>query len=180
MKLLWVGFSQLCVSCLLVVATNAQVPAASAAKQQAPSATIVYRNTQYGFCFVLPASWKGYTVQTDQWNGWDTSTNEKRHGPIITIRNPKWTEQSPYQDIPIMIFTPAVWKLVDDGEIGVSAAPIGPSELGGNNRNVFALPPRWIGFTDAAGQDEVLALLSQHPFESPCGHKTPQPAKDTP
>ena len=79
-----------------------------------------------------------------------------------------------------MVFTPEIWKLVDAGEISVSAAPFGPGELGRNRNYVFALPPRWIGFTDAAGQDEVQALMSQDPFESPCGHKTAQPAKDIP
>jgi hypothetical protein len=37
----------------------------------------------------------------------------------------------------------------------VSAAPITPSKLGENAKFVFALPPRWIGFADALGQDEA-------------------------
>ncbi len=27
---------------------------------------IVYHNMQYGFCFLLPADWKGYTIVVDR------------------------------------------------------------------------------------------------------------------
>jgi hypothetical protein len=147
--------------------------------------SIVYRNTEYGFCFRLPADWKGYTIVTEQWRGTvfsaDGSSQEGTvFGPQLLIRNPKWTDEEPYQDIPIMVFTPKQWQMVDDDRVSVSAAPIGPSGLGRNSKYVFALPPRSIGsWSDLKGIDEVEALMRRNPFEAPCGHKT-QPAKKLP
>ena len=45
-----------------------------------------------------------------------------------------------------MIFTPGEWKLVAEEKMGVSAAPIGPAELGRNENYASALSPRrdWI------------------------------------
>jgi len=141
---------------------------------------ILYRNTQYGFCFRLPADWKGYTIVTETWSGTVFDTGQKESGPQLLIRNPKWTEEAPYQDIPIMVFTPSQWKFVADENMGVSAAPIGPSELGHNSSYVFALPPRWIYFPDVKGIDEVQTLMNQNPFETPCGHKSTPPAANLP
>jgi len=154
---------------------NSQQPAA------APLATpIVYHNTQYGFCFLLPADWKGYTIVAEKWNGTVLDTQQKESGPQLLIRNPKWTEDDPWQDIPIMIFTPDQWKIVAADNMAVSAAPIGPAELGHSDKYVFALPPRWIGFYDVKGIDEVQALMNQNPFEAPCGHRSPQPVRNLP
>jgi hypothetical protein len=75
-----------------------------------------------------------------------------------------------------MIFTPSQWKLVDAEQMAVSAAPIGPAELGRNKSYVFALPPRWIGFTDAEGIDEAQTLIDQKPFQSPCARRNAKPA----
>ena len=141
---------------------------------------IVYHNTQYGFCFSLPADWKGYTIVADKWSGTVLDTGQKESGPLLLIRNPKWTEADPWQDIPIMIFTPSQWKFVAADNMAVSAAPIGPAELGQNKSYVFALPPRWIGFTDAEGTDEVRTLMNQNPFQAPCGHKSTQPVTNLP
>ena len=41
----------------------------------------------------------------------------------------------------------------------VSAAPYGPIKLGESNKYVFALPPRWVGFTDALGQNEAKEIV---------------------
>jgi hypothetical protein len=131
---------------------------------------LVYRNAKYSFCLALPAGWAGFKVLTDSWYG----DNNVESGPKFTIRNPRWTKESPYQDIPILVFTPAQWRAVDSGEFNVSAAPIGPSELGRNQNYVFALPPRFAGFDDAAGTDEVLQLLGQKPFQAPCATRQNQ------
>jgi len=65
--------------------------------------------------------------------------------------------------------------------MAVSAAPIGPAELGRNKSYVFALPPRWIGFwADVKGMDEVQTLMNQNPFQAPCGHKGTPPAANLP
>jgi hypothetical protein len=160
--------------------TSAQTAPAQAPKPSAAPATIVYRNAQYGFCFVLPASWKGYTILTDEWAGESPDSSQKVGGPVIIIRHPKWTTANPYQDIPIWVFTPEVWKLVDSGEVSVSAAPYGPQELGDNSKYVFALPPRWIGFIDTLGQDELNAWMQQKRLQAPCGKPPTLQGKNIP
>jgi hypothetical protein len=152
-------------------------PAASA-KPTARASTSTYHNAQYGFCFALPTSWKGYTVVTQQWRGLILSSGHIVNGPQLLIRNPKWTQGNPYQDIPIMVFTPAQWKQVDDVEMSVSAAPIGPAKLGQTSRYVFALPPRWIGFTDAAGAQDLESWMEKDRLRAPCGISKPQPAPE--
>lgn len=87
-------------------------PAQSPATAAAP-APIVYRNTQYGFCFALPASWKEFTIVTEQWQGTVFSSGQVVHGPQLRVRHPKWTADEPYQDIPLMVFTPrngSMWR----------------------------------------------------------------------
>jgi len=86
-------------------------------------------------------------------------------GPVVTIRNPHWTEQQPWQDIPIMVFTIEQWKLVEDGALIVSAAPIGPGEIGRNCRYVFALPPRY-NYADVEGIEEVNVLMRTQPLHA--------------
>ena len=85
-------------------------------------------------------------------------------GPLVTIRNPRWTEEYPYQDILIMIFTKDQWKLVDGGLLVASAAPFPPGEIGRNDKYVFALPPRMIGYADEEGQIEVANILKRNPL----------------
>jgi hypothetical protein len=125
----------------------------------------VYVNRQYRFKLVLPPGWKGYSVVTSEWNG--TSLKDgvaATSGPQLTFRHPKWTEANPYQDIPIMIFTKAQWAHIDD--LAVSAAPFPPSKIDENAQYVFALPPRWVGFTDALEADEVGKWMLTHPLHA--------------
>lgn len=142
---------------------------ASAQGDAAPS--IEYRNAHYGFCFSLPASWKGYSIMSDQWDGSTPDSQNVTHGPRLRIRNPKWTEKDPYEDIPILVFTHAEWNLVTQEKLNVSAAPIGPSELGSNARYVFALPPRY-NFDYATGWQEVEDLIQRKSLHAPCGMRT--------
>jgi len=119
-----------------------------------------YRNEDYGFELTLPDSWQGYSASTTAWHGQLVDGgSQKFQGPEVIIRNPKWTAKQPWQDLPIMIFTQADWKLVDNETLAVSAAPIGPSKLGENTKYVFATPPRWVGFTDTLGQDEAAEIV---------------------
>lgn len=125
---------------------------------------IVYKNTQYGFSFSLPASWKGYSIITNKWDGRDTkSGNITETGPLYFIRHALWTSAKPRQDIPIMVFTIVQWKLILQETLAVSAAPIGPSELGRNNNYVFALPARY-NFAYALGYNEVEQILQGNPL----------------
>jgi len=133
------------------------------------STPIVYRNTQYGFCFRLPADWKRYTIVAEKWPETVADTQEEESVPELLIRSPKWTEDDPWQDIPIMVFTRKQWKLGESNDMNWNVAGLRPTEIGRNQSYVFAQPRRWIGFEDARGMDEVQALMLQNPFEAPCG-----------
>lgn len=130
------------------------------------SKLVVYINNQYGFNFLLPQSWKGYSIVTSNWKGTDIkSGNIIETGSVISIRHPKWTSSIPRQDIPIMIFTLAQWELVRQEKLAVSSAPIGPSELGRNSKYVFALPARY-NFAYPIGFEEVEKILEGKPFKA--------------
>lgn len=121
---------------------------------------IVYKNQEYGFQLTLPNSWQGYSVEKTSWQGWEVNTGlQKYFGVKLIIKNPKTTPQQAWQDIPIMIFTPNIWQLVSDGNVSVSAAPIGPQKIGQNSKYIFANPPRWYGFTDAIGWEEAVEIV---------------------
>jgi hypothetical protein len=122
----------------------------------------VYVNKRYGFRFFLPKSWKGCTVVAGEWNGRiiDSNPEKSEKGPLISIRHPRWTKENPRQDIPIMVFTLAQWQLIEKEALAVSAAPIGPSDLGQNAKYVFALPARY-NFAFLPGWEEVNQIL-QH------------------
>jgi hypothetical protein len=133
---------------------------ADAGKAQ-PAKSIVYKNKKYRFRFSLPRSWKGYALIVEQWHG---SSDQK--GPEILIRHPLWTAANPHQDIQVMVFTLAQWELIDQGEPVVSAAPVGPGELGRNAKYVLAVPPRYSA-ADLVGCDDVIEIMQQnslHPF----------------
>lgn len=59
-----------------------------------------------------------------------------------------------------MVFTHKQWKLVEEGTLVVSAAPIGPGELGRNREYVFALPPRY-NYAFPEGYEEVEKIISR-------------------
>ncbi len=126
---------------------------------------IEYINTQYGFSFSLPISWKEYSIITTEWEGNPIGgENVIEKGPIISIRNPKWTQENPYQDIPIMVFITAQWESLQQEKFHIGAAPIGPSELGHNSKYVFALPARY-NFAYPAGVEEVEKILEGNPLK---------------
>jgi len=132
-------------------------------------ASIVYENSDYGFLFLLPDSWKGYTIVTDKWEGLATGTSQSEQvvetGPMISIRNPEWTLEKPQQDIPIMIFTLMQWDLMNqENGFHIGAAPIGPSELNRNSKYVFALPARY-NFAFPDGYEEVEAIIKSNPLK---------------
>jgi hypothetical protein len=136
------------------------------AGQYETSQAVVYKNTQYGFAFSLPETWKGYTIVTDQWEGIPAGGVETvETGPEILIRHPLWTSQNPTQDIPIMIFTLAEWNALEQEQFHIGAAPIGPSELGRNNQYVFALPARY-NYAFPAGYKEVEEILKGKPMQA--------------
>ena len=127
-----------------------------------PDTMVKYLNTEYGFTFSLPGSWKGYTIIKGTWQGIENTA--KVEGPKLFIRHPLWTNQIVRQDIPIMIFTPVQWGQVQEEILRVSAAPIPPEELGHNAKYIFALPPRY-NFAYPDGFEEVEEILKGHPLK---------------
>ncbi len=127
--------------------------------------TIEYRNTKYGFSFTLPESWKGYQVLWSEWQGnvlgSDGTVARVLRGPELKIRHPKWTEENPREDLPLMIFTIAEWN----EHPNVSAAPFDPGEFGRNRKYVFALPPRW-DYDFAEGWEEAERILGSKSFHT--------------
>jgi hypothetical protein len=141
---------------------------------------IVYHNTQYDFCFRLPASWKGYSIVTGRWSGAILGTGDPpkmMSGPSITIRNPAWTEDDRWQDIPIMVFTRAQWRVKEKNGVILSAAGVDVGAIGHNSAYVFTQPPRWIGYATITGFREVQNLMTAHPFQAPCSRSQAGPAK---
>lgn len=129
------------------------------------SSSISYKNTQYGFDFILPKSWQDFSIINDIWEGNDmTSGKVTETGPKISIRHPKWNSKNPRQDIPIMVFTLDQWNLLSQDKFHIGAAPIGPSELGRNKSYVFALPARY-NFAYPTGYQEVEEILKTHPLK---------------
>ena len=122
-----------------------------------------YVNNEYGFKITFPDSWKGYKVENSSWSGWKINGGAEGdfRGLMIVFKNPQTTPQQPWQDIPIMVFTRDVWKMVSGNNptVAISAAPIGPEEVGENSKYVFATPPRWYGFTDAIGFQEAVNII---------------------
>jgi hypothetical protein len=130
------------------------------------SSIIEYRNSQYGFSFSLPESWKGYSIIEDKWEGialgGDVTVEQ---GPIILIRHPQWTLANPRQDIPIMIFSLDQWGSLQLAKFHIGAAPIGPKELGRNSNYVFALPARY-NYAFPTGFEEVEQILENNPLQA--------------
>jgi len=135
-------------------------------KSQPPPTSIEYKNTDYGFTVTLPLSWQGYTVSADRWTGYaigGTGDVAAATGPFISIHNPRWTGANTYQDIPIYVFTISQWADLQAEKFHISAAPIGPSELGRNAKYVFALPARY-NFAFPSGYEEVERIMQSKPL----------------
>lgn len=145
-----------------------QAPEQPATDNAAPDQTVKYINSDYGFEFDLPAGWKGYSVVVEKWESYiysDAGQTLVAEGPQISIRHPQWTEQAPRQDIPIMIFTISQWNDMQADKFHIGAAPINPSELGRNDKFVFALPARY-NFAFLPGYEEVEKILEGNPLRA--------------
>jgi hypothetical protein len=148
-------------------------PSVSAPATASPDITgasrgLTLTNTQYGFEFSLPESWRGYTMVESVWEGTAVSGDQAGKtaltGPQILIRHPLWTMEKPRQDIPIMIFTLNQWDALQKEAFHIGAAPVGPSELGRNSLYVFALPARY-NYSYPEGFEEVDTILQGKPLK---------------
>jgi hypothetical protein len=108
---------------------------------------------------------------TDQWKGYDNNGPHGEEtvatGPMISIRHPQWTSADPRQDIPIMVFTISQWNALLKDKFIVSAAPIGPGELGRNRTYVFGLPPRF-DYAFPTGYEEVEQIIQNKSLNATC------------
>ena len=142
-------------------------PAHSFDPQNAGEVTLY--NTQYGFVFLLPKAWEGYTVVESTWEGTAVSGDQAGQivetGPELLIRHPQWSAETPRQDIPVMIFLRTQWEALGNGAFHIGAAPVGPMELGRNSRYVFALPARY-NFEYLFGYEEVESILNGQPLKT--------------
>jgi hypothetical protein len=133
------------------------------------SSRVIYENSKYGFTFSLPTSWQRYQTVKEEWEGLslEEGENEKvaARGLLLKIRHPLWTKEQPRQDIPIMILTLDQWVDLQAAKFHIGAAPIGPKELGRNDKYVFALPARY-NLAFLTGHEEVEAILTQDALAS--------------
>ena len=131
---------------------------------------VEYKNTEYGFSFILPESWKDFFVIEDIWEGYNLDAKGKsqiltRTGPFISIRHPDWEYKSPRQDIPIMVFTIVQWTDLQANKFHIGVAPINPTELGRNKKYVFVIPARY-NYEYLTGYEEVEEILGGKPFKA--------------
>jgi len=124
---------------------------------------VEYRNTRYGFTFSLPQGWKGYTIVSDQWEASDAQKGTVERGPIVCIRHRDWSKETPWQDIPIMVFTLTQWESAEKGNFYAGGSAIGFHELGRNRKYAFALSSRY-NEAEVAGREEVDKILQHEPL----------------
>lgn len=129
------------------------------------STSITYKNTDYGFDFTLPLNWQGYSVVKETWSGSPLTNTPPQSGPKLLIRNPKWTALAPYEDLPILVFTISQWNSYLAENFSVGAAPIKASELGRNNKYIFALPARW-NFDYSLDYKEAQDIIDGNPLQA--------------
>ena len=140
---------------------------------------IRYHNPQYHLTFLLPASWQGYSVLVQQWDGetYSPATDKTLvvgHGPMITLRHPRWLATAPYQDIPIVVFTRDQWDALHHGEFWPSLFAGGSIDEIWHNRNyVFAMSSRY-NWGELEGSKEVAEIVEQSYAANKMRHLYPE------
>jgi len=134
----------------------------------------VYDDETLGLKVVLPESWGGYTFIETSWEASvfdpNADNNSTEHDTVtglkLIIRHPDYSEESPRQDIPILVLTHEQWSQLSEESadpnaisLHIGAAPVGPSLLAENDEYVFALPARY-NFEYLEGYEEVETILS--------------------
>ena len=149
--------------------TEAQNNDEATVSEYEDTSSVIYKNTQYGFTFPLPESWKDYKIITREWEGLSLADLNEGEvvetGPMISIRHPKWTSEDQRQDIPMMIFTLDQWKSLEQEKFHIGAAPMEPKELARNSKFVFALPARY-NYAFPMGYEEVEKILEDNPLQA--------------
>ncbi len=132
-------------------------------KENNKSTTYTYYNSEYKFSVILPESWETPSIIKETWesNLVEDDPEFKRSGEIIKLRHPLWTEESPREDLPIMVFTHSDWTELSNEEFHIGAAPMNPSLLFETNDYVFALPARY-NYDFLEGYEEVDEIVNNH------------------
>lgn len=133
---------------------------------RASAAEVIYRSAQYGFTFSLPASWRGYSVSVQQWEGqtylpYRDESVVTAKGPIIVLRHPEWKASDPHQDIPILVFTRRQWDAHHQGRFIVGAGGVW-EEIGHNSKYVFAISSRFNADDSVKGWKEATEIVGRN------------------
>src|ERR1039457_583665 len=116
--------------------------------------------------FPLPRTWRGYSTVEDTWKSGPGGDEVLESGAEITIVNPQSTLTQPFQDIYIRVFSHAQGDSLQQGNFAISAASIGPGEIGRNRKHVFAVPPRMIDTDNLYGWKEVVRIIQSNPLRA--------------
>lgn len=125
-----------------------------------------YANAQCGLTISLPSNWRAFQVSVQQWQGETYLASSDRtvvieHGPLITLRHPKWQPNAPYQHIPVLVFTRSQWDSLHQGKFWPSLYAGGfMEELWHNQRNVFAISSRYNTDDSVADWSEVAGIIN--------------------
>lgn len=123
------------------------------------NASLRYRDPRSGFTFSLPASWQGYSVMTQPWEGqtYSPATDSlvaAERGPMIVLRHPQWKTGDPCQDIPVLVFTREQWAAYRQGRFEVGAGGF-QFEIGHNLKFVFTISTRYNADDSVPGWQEA-------------------------
>jgi len=144
-----------------------------------PGAQLRYRNPQYDFTFFLPASWQGYSVLIQEWEGVsylpakDTTAVIAR-GPIIVLRHPQWKADDPWQDIPIMVYTRGQWEAEKQGKFAPNIAGGVIDEMWHNRKFVFGIYSRHNALDSVKGWQEAADIIERNRAANAMPHLHPQ------
>ena len=149
----------------------------STAQKYPADLPLCYHNRQYDFTFFLPADWKGYSVLMREWDAELTSVDYQKvigieRGPMIVLRNPRWTAGKPYNDIPILVFTRSQWDLVKPQRLMVGAGGF-DYEISHNAKFVFGINNREVGWDDALKEWDKAANIVQQNAAAGAPHLYP-------
>ncbi|HEX3627036.1 MAG TPA: hypothetical protein VH280_16625 [Verrucomicrobiae bacterium] len=139
-----------------------------------------YHNAKFDLTFYLPVDWRGYSVLTENWHGETYSPSEDKIvelacGPIILLRNPLWKINDVYQDIPIYVFTRRQWDDMHAGKYDAVGAGGLIYELWHNDKYVFGIHSRTIGFdTDLRDWQKAATIVDQNQALHPMPHLYPE------
>ena len=168
MKLIITLYLALVLTGVLFGCSTAANHVSSNAPNQLPQLPLRYYNTQSDLAFFLPASWLGYSVMDQQWEGTTYSAAEDKtvvvgHGPMIILRHPQWKASAPYQDIPILVFTRRQWDALNHGKLWPTCYVGGTmDEICHNSQYVFAISSRFNAADGVNGWKEAGNAVNQN------------------